>query len=142
MRLLDANILVYSFVRAMPQHQKAKSWLDPVLNDVARVGIPWYTSLAFVRLVSNPRIFERPASISDAWKQVQDWLDCESVWIPEPTERHVEVMKTLLNQPGLTSNHVPDAHLAGLAIEYGLVVCTTDTDFQRFSGIKTENPLK
>ncbi|MEE8441719.1 MAG: hypothetical protein V3S41_08365 [Spirochaetia bacterium] len=28
-----------------------------------------------------------------------------------------------------------------LSIEHGLVVCTTDNDFQRFSGIKTENPL-
>ena len=142
MRILDANILVYSFVQAMPQHHKAKSWLDQVLNGVAQVGIPWLTSLAFVRLVSNPRIFERPAMISEAWKQVEEWLDCESVWIPEPTERHVEVLNTLLNQPGLAANHVPDAHIAGLAIEHGLVVCTTDTDFQRFSEIRTENPLE
>ncbi len=47
----------------------------------------------------------------------------------------------LLNQPGLTANRVPDAHLVGLAVEHGLVVCTTDNDFQQFSGIKTENPL-
>lgn len=142
MRLVDANLLVYSYVESMPQHAKARSWLERVLNDVPRVGIPWHSSLAFVRMVSNPRIFERPAVISEAWKQVEAWLDCESVWIPGPTERHAEVMATLLSLPGLTANQVPDAHLAGLAIEHGLVVCTTDNDFHRFSGIKVENPLK
>ncbi len=142
MRLLDANLLVYSYVESMPQHAKAKSWLDQVLNGVPRVGIPWHSSLTFVRLVSNPRIFERPAAIPEAWKQVEVWLACECVWVPEPTERHAEVMATLLRQPGLTANQVPDAHLAGLALEHGLVVCTTDNDFHRFSGIKTENPLE
>ncbi len=141
MRLLDANLLVYSYVKSMPQHARAKSWLDQVLNGVPRVGIPWHSSLAFVRLVSNPRIFERPAAIPEAWKQVEAWLDCECVWVPEPTERHAEVLGTLLGLPGLTANQVPDAHLAGLAIEHGLVVCTTDNDFHRFPAIKTENPL-
>ncbi len=37
--------------------------------------------------------------------------------------------------------HVPDAHLAALAIEYGLTLQTTDRDFARFSGLKWENPI-
>jgi uncharacterized protein len=36
---------------------------------------------------------------------------------------------------------IPDAHLAALAIEHGLVLCSTDGDFARFQGLKWINPL-
>jgi len=36
---------------------------------------------------------------------------------------------------------VPDAHLAALAIEHGLVVCSTDGDSARFAGVRWQNPL-
>lgn len=142
MRLVDANILVYAVVESMAQNERAKDWLDEALNGIPRVGIPWQTILAFVRLVSNPRIFDRPASIMDAWLQVEAWLGCECVWIPAPTERHAEVLNALLGVPGLSANQVPDAHLAALAIEHGLVICTSDSDFNRFSEIRVENPLE
>lgn len=40
------------------------------------------------------------------------------------------------------ANLVPDAHLAALAIEHGLVLCSTDGDFARFDGLEWRNPLK
>jgi predicted nucleic acid-binding protein len=36
---------------------------------------------------------------------------------------------------------LPDAHLAALAIEHGLTLCSTDGDFARFTGLDWENPL-
>ena len=39
------------------------------------------------------------------------------------------------------ANLVPDAHLAALAIEHGLRLCTTDGDFARFPGLRWENPI-
>ena len=36
---------------------------------------------------------------------------------------------------------VPDAHLAALAIEHGLLLCSADRDFSRFAGLRWENPL-
>ena len=38
-------------------------------------------------------------------------------------------------------NLTTDAHLAALAIEHDLEVCTTDTDFARFPGLRWKNPL-
>ena len=40
-----------------------------------------------------------------------------------------------------TSRLVPDAHLAALAIEHGLSLCSCDGDFARFPGLTWENPL-
>jgi predicted nucleic acid-binding protein len=36
---------------------------------------------------------------------------------------------------------IPDAHLAALAMEYGLVLCSSDADFDRFPGLVWRNPL-
>jgi hypothetical protein len=141
MRLIDTNLLVYSFAVSMPQHERARDWLDKTIRGIPRVGIPWPSILAFVRLVSNPRVFEHPVTITSAWEQAAAWLECESVWIPQPTDRHAEVLSEVLAQPGLAPNHIPDAHLPALALEHGLMVSTTDSDFRRFEGIAVENPL-
>ena len=141
MSLLDTNILLYARVESFEQHAIAKQWLDERLNGVTGVGIPWPTLLAFVRLISNPRVFERPLSTKEAWLQVEQWLDCHPVWTPAATERHREVMRTLVPSIGNRPNLVPDAHLAALAIENGLKLCSTDGDFARFPGLTWENPL-
>jgi hypothetical protein len=140
--LVDANLLVYGHVTSVPQHPAARAWLDGRLNGSAPVGLPWPSLLAFLRLVTNPRIFERPDTWSDAWRQVGEWLDCPSVWIPQPTEQHRGVLGSLLRGQAVRANLVPDAHLAALAIEHGLILCSTDGDFARFPGLRCENPLQ
>jgi len=140
--LVDANVLVYAHVSSVPQHEHARDWLDQQLNGSAPVGLPWASVLAFLRLVTNPRVFEHPEPITDAWRQVVAWLACEVAWVPQPGERHVELLGPLLAIPGAHANLVPDAHLAALAMEHGLVLCSTDGDFARFPGLRWLNPLR
>lgn len=142
MILVDANLLVYARVRSLPQHVQAKAWLDARLNETASVGLPWPSLLGFVRLVTNPRIFTEPEKILTAWEQVQAWLDCPPAWVPLPTERHREVLGSVLTSAATRANLIPDAHLAALAIEHGLKLCSTDGDFSRFPGLRWENPLR
>lgn len=142
MILLDANLLVYAHVTSLSQHQAARVWLDERLNGSAPVGLPWPTLLSFVRLVSNPRVFEHPQPISKAWKQVDDWLTCPVAWIPQPTERHRAILGSFLTDTLGRSNLVPDAHLATLAIEPGLTLCSTDRDFARSPNLRWEDPLQ
>ena len=142
MILVDANLLVYAHVGSFPQHVAAHAWLDERLNGTAPVGLPWPSLLGFVRLVSNPRIFERPSSVTAAWRQVESWLATDSAWTPLPTERHREVLAPLMESAEGRANLVPDAHMAALAIEHGLVLCSTDGDFARFDGLDWRNPLR
>jgi len=139
--LVDANLLIYAHVSTFPQHERARTWLDGRLSGVAPVGLPWPSILAFLRLTTNPRVFERPEPMADAWRQAVSWLEAERVWVPQPTERHAEILGELLAAPGIHANLVPDAHLAALAIEHGLILCSTDGDFARFAGLRWENPL-
>ena len=141
MILVDANILVYSHVELFAQHKSARDWLDQQLSGSTHVGLPWVSLLAFLRLVTNPRVFERPEPMVDAWRQVRAWLTCEPAWIPQPTERHADLLDQLLALPGVHANLVPDAHLAALALEHGLTLCSTDGDFARFPSLRYLNPL-
>jgi hypothetical protein len=52
------------------------------------------------------------------------------------------VLGKLLAFPGVHANLVPDAHLAALAMEHGLTLCSTDGDFARFPGLSWLNPLR
>jgi predicted nucleic acid-binding protein len=86
-------------------------------------------------------VFERPESVAEAWQQASAWLDCPAAWIPLPTARHREALGPLLQGVAGQAHLVPDAHLAALAIEHGLTLCSTDGDFARFPGLRWENPL-
>lgn len=141
MILVDANLLLYAKFLDLPQHGRARDWLDGRLAGPARVGLPWPSLLAFLRIGTNPRAFARPMAAADAWRQVQDWLAAPCAWVPVPTDRHAEVLSTIYEQAHPAGDLVPDAHLAALAVEHGLTLCSTDADFARFPGVRWVNPL-
>lgn len=141
MILVDANILIYAHLASFPQHQVSRDWLDQQLNGTGKVGLPWPSVLAFLRISTNPRLYSRPEPMADAWRQALDWLALDVVWVPEPTDRHAEFLGELLAVPGVHGNLVSDAHLAALAMEHGLTLCSADGDFARFPGLRWLNPL-
>jgi predicted nucleic acid-binding protein len=77
----------------------------------------------------------------EALEFVGEWVEWETVWTPEPTTRHYEVIAELLRAVP-RSRMVPDAHLAALAIEHGLTLCSGDSDFRVFPGLRFHNPLE
>jgi toxin-antitoxin system PIN domain toxin len=139
--LVDANLLIYAHVGSFAQHPRARDWLDAQLNGDTQVGLPWPSLLAFLRIVTNPRVFDRPESIADAWHQVEAWLGSAVAWIPQPTAGHRDLLARLVRAGGVQASRVPDAHLAALAIEHGLVLCSTDGDFARFADLRWRNPI-
>lgn len=139
--LVDANLLLYAVDARSPHHDPAAEWLEAVLNGDRRVGLPWQTIGAFVRIITHPRVTERPLTAERAWGYVATWLEADPTWIPPATERTAAVLVELGTRLHVTANLVPDAQLAALAIEQGLVVQSADTDFGRFPGLRWENPL-
>lgn len=139
--LIDANLLLFAVDERAMAHERAADWLEMQLNGDRRVGIPWESLTAFVRIASNPRASDHPLRPDDAWRFVEDWIAAATVWIPAPTDRHAEVLGSLVRRYQVAGNLIPDAHLAALAIEHGLEVCSADTDFARFTEIRWRNPL-
>jgi predicted nucleic acid-binding protein len=52
------------------------------------------------------------------------------------------VLGHLLRSGDISADLVQDAHLAALAMENGLTLCSADSDFARFPGLRWENPLR
>jgi predicted nucleic acid-binding protein len=55
--LVDANLLIYAYNRAATQHETAKDWLEARLAGHEPIGLPWPSLLAFLRIVTHPRLF-------------------------------------------------------------------------------------
>jgi toxin-antitoxin system PIN domain toxin len=139
--LVDANLLLYAVDSTSPFHVPARRWLEDCLNGSRRVGLPWPTVLAFVRISTHPRASARPLLPRQAWEHVGSWLSRPVCWIPQETPQHADVLADLVTRYDLRGNLVSDAHLATLALTHGIAVCSADSDFARFPEVTWINPL-
>jgi toxin-antitoxin system PIN domain toxin len=98
-------------------------------------------AVAFIRIATNPRVFEQPLSVSEAEAIVSSWLARPNAGILEPGERHWEVLRGLMHDGQTLGALVMDAVLAAIALEHGATLYSTDRDFSRFPGLKCVNPL-
>ncbi len=141
MILVDANILLYAEDSLQSRHHQARAWWDGQLSGTGVVCLCWTVLSAFIRIGTNPRVFEHPLSLEQALARVQSWLDQPCTRVIRPTDRHWTVFKQVLTDGQAVANLVTDAHLAALAIEHGCELASTDSDFARFPKLKWRNPL-
>ncbi len=141
MRLIDANLLLYAEDSRCGQHATAKAWWDQQLSGSDPVCLSWTVLTAFIRIGTNPRVYERPLTVDESYSRIASWLAQPCVRIVHATSRHLEVFQTMLESGQASANLVPDAHLAALAIEHGCVLCSTDADFARFPELTWHDPL-
>ena len=141
MILLDTNILVQAGIEAADKHERVRNWLGGQFANGVRIGMPWHSVLGFVRLASNQAVFPTGFSVDDAWQEARKWLAAPNVWIPSTTPRHADVISDLLSSAKVGSKDVMDVHLAALAVEHGLTLCSLDTGFERYRGLRVLNPL-
>lgn len=139
--LVDANILLYSCDSASPFHERADAWLTGALNGTRRVGLPWMSLNAFLRIATNPRATANPLTPTEAWEHVEGWLDAPASWIPEPGRGHRAILRDLMTRLDLRAGLVTDAVLAAIGIEHGLEIVSADSDFARFTELGWINPI-
>ena len=142
MLLVDANLLIYAYHAESEEHAGAKEWLEATWSGVDAVALPWQSILAFLRITTHPRVFQKPMAMRTAQTIVATWIERPQVYVPEPGARYFEVLSDLFDSAKVRGALVTDAALAALAIEQGATLCTTDGDFARFKGLKYLNPLR
>lgn len=140
MKLVDANVLLYAVDERAKHHGVSKQWLDAALSGRDTVLFPWISLLAFVRIATSQGVFERPLDIGEALSVVESWMGQPTAIVPVPDSAHPRRMRILLEATGRGGNLVNDAHLAALAIQYGAIVVTFDSDFGRFPELRWEMP--
>lgn len=141
MILVDVNLLLYAVDRTSAIHDAAKNWWERQLNETEVVGLPWAVLLGFVRLTTKAQVFQNPLTVDSALDIVDGWLERDNVTVPHPGHRHTALVRSLLTEFGTGGNLVADAHLAALAIEHRLELCSRDADFSRFPGLRWVNPI-
>jgi uncharacterized protein len=140
-KLIDANLLLYATDERSSRHGAAKPWLERQLSGHDPVAFAWSVLLAFLRVSTSHRVFERPLPPNRAFDVVDRWLAQPCAVIVQPGERHAALLRQLLSPLGTAANLVIDAHLAALAIEHGAELHSCDSDFSRFPGLRWVNPL-
>jgi uncharacterized protein len=141
MMLIDANLLLYAYDPAASEHEASRLWLESSLSGTELVRFAWLTVWAFLRIITNPRVFERPLTMAEAEHHVSSWFAQPAAGILEAGERHWEILRQLAREGQASGPLVMDAALAAIAIEHGATLCTTDRDFARFPGLTWINPI-
>jgi uncharacterized protein len=141
MTLTDANLLIYAYNELASEHRAARNWLRMSLVGPEPIAFSWLAIMAFVRVATNKKIFTKPYSTNEAFDVVQNWLSAPGSLILSPGGEHLNIVKRLANESGVYGAMLTDAHIAALAIEHGITLATTDSDFSQFNGLKWINPL-
>ena len=140
MIVIDANVLLYAYDRSDARQPAAARWLEGTLGGGDQVGLALMTVLAFVRIATDPRVYERPMPASTAVAHVEQWLARGNVHLIGPSDAHWRNLADLITRGQARGAMVMDAHLAALTIEHGATLATTDRDFRRFPGLRTIDP--
>lgn len=138
MKVPDVNVLLNGRDQTARQHATARRWLETALSGSETVGLAWTVLLGFMRISTNPRVYDQPLSVAEALDQLDKWIELPSTALVTPTSRHRTILRDLIEASGTAANLTTDAHLAALAIEHGATLASFDGDFHRFSGLKLE----
>lgn len=137
----DINLLLYATIAGFPEHPRARRWWEEILAGTAEVALTGPAIFGFIRIGTNPRIFDRPLAVDDALERVQEWLDQPPVRVLLPGPRHLDIAFRLLRHLGTAGGLATDVQLATHAIENQAELHSNDGDFARFPELRWTNPL-
>jgi toxin-antitoxin system PIN domain toxin len=138
----DVNLLLYAIIETFPEHPRARGWWEDLLNGKTEIGLAMPVLFGFVRLVTNPRVFDRPLPVDAALGHIEEWLGLPPVRLLHPGPRHLELAFGLIRGLGTAGNLTTDIQIAALALEYQAEVHSNDADFGRFPGLRWVNPIQ
>ena len=140
MILPDVNLLVYAHDETSEFHRSASTWLRSALTS-EQVFFSWHTITGFLRITTNPRIWENPLTIANAIEIVESWLERDNTHLVFMEKKNWPLFSSMLIEGQANGNLVMDAHLAAMAAACGAKLASTDRDFTRFPGIQFINPI-
>jgi toxin-antitoxin system PIN domain toxin len=137
-KIPDTNVLLEAVNKDSRRHPTAHDWLTSALSGTDAVGFAWLGLLGFVRIVTKQSIFPRPLDPGAALGLVDEWLATPRATVANPGDRHLSILRELIEGAGTAGDLTSDAHLAAIAIERGATLATFDTDFYRFKGLRLD----
>lgn len=139
---VDVNILLYASDRGSPFHDAAATFLRARAGDPDIFCLTWPVIMGYLRLITHPRVFERPLAPRAALDNIAALAGLPRCRVVSEPERFLEVYRDVAVEVAARGNLVPDAHVAALARARGIrTIYTRDSDFRKFPFLRVVDPL-
>jgi toxin-antitoxin system PIN domain toxin len=139
--LPDANVLIYAHRLEAPEHARYAEWLLKIVSGDEPFALSELVSSAFVRIVTNTKIWDEPTTPEDALTFVDRLRQRPNVRLLVHGPASWDIFSRVCRAARARGKLVPDAYLAALAIEHGCELVSADGDFARFAGLRYRHPL-
>lgn len=143
---IDANILLYAYVEAAPEHARARAFLQNHANDDG-VAVSEFTLAELYLLLRNPSVLEKPLTAAAATQVIQVYRHHPRWQIPgfPPSGRSVhDQLWSLAKSPQFARRRLFDVRTALTLIACGVNAFATANlkDFQGLGFKRVWNPLE
>lgn len=139
---IDTNVLVYAHREDSQHHAQALTALESLAGGKAPWCVPWPCVHEFLAIVTHPRIYQPPSTMTAALEAVTDLQALGGVRLLSETVDHAQVLGALLTDSGAVGAKVHDARIAAICVAHGVSeLWTADRDFSYFPDLNTRNPL-
>ncbi len=142
---IDANILLYAYSEAAPEHDRALAFITAQSTN-KNVAISEFVLTEFYLLLRNPVVLKKPLSAQDAVQVIQNYRQ-HPIWKTlgfPPTSR--EIHTDLWHQaatPGIARRRIYDTRTALCLRAFGVTEFATANvkDFEGFGFKKVWSPI-
>ena len=143
---IDANILLYAYVEAAPEHPRARAFLQSLGAD-DRVAVSEFTLAEFYLLLRNPAVVEPPLSAAAATQVIQAYRKHPKWSIPgfPPSSRALhDQLWSFAGSPQFARRRLFDVRTALSLIAFGGDAFATANvkDFEDLGFERVWNPLE
>lgn len=139
---VDVNILLYASDTGSPKHAKASAFLEQCAAGREVFCLAWLTVMSYLRIATHASIFERPLASAEAMRNIEALLALPHCRAIGEAEGFLRVYQDITSEVSTRGNLVPDAHLAAVMSQHGVVTLYThDRDFRKFAFLDVRDPL-
>ncbi|MGH8598982.1 MAG: type II toxin-antitoxin system VapC family toxin [Gammaproteobacteria bacterium] len=139
---LDTNLLVYAHRSDAPFHTEANAVLTELAEGSQRWAVPWPCVHEFIAIVTHPRIYKKPTSLSIALAALAALTASPSMEFIGEGEGYLERIAEVAKSARIVGGAIHDARIAAICKYHGVrELWSADRDFSRFQQIKVHNPL-
>jgi len=138
----DVNVLVYAHRLESPDHERYAAWLSEMATGPAPFGLVDSVASAFVRIVTNPRLWATPTAPELALEFVDRLRRRRGCRLVFPGTASWPIFARLVRETRARGKLVADAWLAAVALEHACTLATCDGDFVRFPELRWVHPLQ
>jgi toxin-antitoxin system PIN domain toxin len=139
--LPDVNVLVYAHRAESPDHARYAEWLCALAEGDEPYAVSDLGCASFVRIVTNPKIWEDPTTLDDALRFTAQLRGRSNARALTHGPASWDLFVRFCNAARARGKLVADAYHAALALEHGCEFVTADADFARFPGLRWRHPL-